>query len=161
VTTGAAGTSASVTNAGTSSAAVLNFTIPQGADGAGGGGGSVTADQKVRVCEVVFGDPGAASVALADDNDMPFVCSNKTGVNMTITAVECRSSGSQAYIQPIITAGTSTSIVTAAFACNVSNFASGALNGTPIQATGTTLDVNLSSASGSKYVVVRITRTLP
>jgi hypothetical protein len=35
-TTGAAGTSASVTNSGTSSAAVLNFTIPQGAAGATG-----------------------------------------------------------------------------------------------------------------------------
>jgi hypothetical protein len=34
-TTGAAGTSASVTNSGTSSAAVLNFTIPQGASGGG------------------------------------------------------------------------------------------------------------------------------
>ena len=32
-TTGAAGTNASVTNSGTSSAAVLNFTIPRGADG--------------------------------------------------------------------------------------------------------------------------------
>ena len=33
VTTGSAGTSASVTNSGTSSAAILNFTIPQGAKG--------------------------------------------------------------------------------------------------------------------------------
>jgi len=35
-TTGAAGTSASVTNSGTSSAAVLNFTIPRGAAGSAG-----------------------------------------------------------------------------------------------------------------------------
>ena len=40
VTTGAAGSSASVTNSGTASAAVLNFTIPQGAAGAAGSGGS-------------------------------------------------------------------------------------------------------------------------
>jgi hypothetical protein len=39
VTTGAAGSSASVTNAGSTSAAVLNFTIPQGAAGSGGSGG--------------------------------------------------------------------------------------------------------------------------
>ena len=38
VTTGAAGSSASVVNVGTSSAAVLNFTIPQGAAGATGTG---------------------------------------------------------------------------------------------------------------------------
>lgn len=36
VTTGAPGSSASVVNAGTSNAAVLNFTIPRGADGAQG-----------------------------------------------------------------------------------------------------------------------------
>jgi hypothetical protein len=39
VTTAAAGTQASVTNSGTSSAAVLNFTIPQGAAGTSGSGG--------------------------------------------------------------------------------------------------------------------------
>lgn len=38
VRTGSAGTSASVVNVGTSSAAVLNFSIPQGAVGASGGG---------------------------------------------------------------------------------------------------------------------------
>ncbi|MFR5316090.1 MAG: hypothetical protein ACLTH1_08965 [Sellimonas intestinalis] len=36
VTTGEAGSEASVTNAGTASAAVLNFTIPRGATGATG-----------------------------------------------------------------------------------------------------------------------------
>ena len=40
VTTGAAGSAAAVTNAGTSSAAVLNFTIPQGVAGATGAAGS-------------------------------------------------------------------------------------------------------------------------
>jgi hypothetical protein len=38
VTTGAPGTSASVTNSGTATAAVLNFTIPQGPAGTGGSG---------------------------------------------------------------------------------------------------------------------------
>ncbi|MFK7601900.1 hypothetical protein ACI3L1_06775 [Deinococcus sp. SM5_A1] len=38
VTTGAAGTQAQVTNSGTTSAAVLNFVIPKGADGTGGSG---------------------------------------------------------------------------------------------------------------------------
>jgi hypothetical protein len=40
VTTGPAGTEASVTNSGTAGAAVLNFTIPQGAAGTNGTGGS-------------------------------------------------------------------------------------------------------------------------
>jgi hypothetical protein len=42
VTTGAAGTQAAVTNSGTSTAAVLNFNIPQGSPGSGGGGGGGT-----------------------------------------------------------------------------------------------------------------------
>jgi hypothetical protein len=40
VATTAAGTQATVTNSGTATAAILNFTIPQGATGTGGGGGS-------------------------------------------------------------------------------------------------------------------------
>jgi hypothetical protein len=40
VVTGAAGSQAAVTNSGTNSAAVLNFTIPQGATGPAGSGGS-------------------------------------------------------------------------------------------------------------------------
>ncbi len=39
VTTAAAGTQASVTNSGTSAAAILNFSIPQGAPGTAGSGG--------------------------------------------------------------------------------------------------------------------------
>jgi hypothetical protein len=44
VTTGAPGTAAAVTNSGTSSAAVLNFTIPQGATGSGGAAGASGTD---------------------------------------------------------------------------------------------------------------------
>jgi len=44
VTTGNPGTSVSVTNSGTTSAAVLNFTIPRGADGTGGSSFSGTTD---------------------------------------------------------------------------------------------------------------------
>jgi hypothetical protein len=40
ITTGAPGTQAAVTNSGTDSAAILNFTIPQGATGPAGSGGS-------------------------------------------------------------------------------------------------------------------------
>ena len=40
ITTGAPGSSAQVTNVGSSTAAILNFTLPQGATGATGSGGS-------------------------------------------------------------------------------------------------------------------------
>lgn len=44
VTTLPAGSQATVTNVGTSSAAIFNFGIPKGADGSGGGGGGGTPD---------------------------------------------------------------------------------------------------------------------
>lgn len=44
VTTLPAGSQATVTNVGTSSAAIFNFGIPKGADGSGGGGGGDTPD---------------------------------------------------------------------------------------------------------------------
>ena len=47
VTTGAAGSNASVINSGTTSDVVLNFTLPRGKDGTGGGGGTVTVDDEL------------------------------------------------------------------------------------------------------------------
>ena len=51
VTTGNAGTSVSVTNSGTSTAAVLNFTIPKGDTGAAGTGGSTFSGTTDNVTE--------------------------------------------------------------------------------------------------------------
>ena len=54
VVTAAAGTSASVVNTGTASAAVLNFTIPQGAQGVpGSGGGTAGEHERGDVCDDV------------------------------------------------------------------------------------------------------------
>lgn len=57
VTTGNAGTSATVTNAGTENAAILNFTIPRGATGAKGDKG----DQGEQGVQGEKGDTGAAA----------------------------------------------------------------------------------------------------
>ncbi len=59
VTTGAPGSSASVVNAGTSSAAVLNFTIPAGATGAQGQAGA-TGAQGIQGIQGVPGPAGPA-----------------------------------------------------------------------------------------------------
>src|ERR1035441_1010823 len=61
VTTGAAGTSVAVTNSGTSSAAVLNFTIPQGAPGTGGGGGGSGPTQVVTLSATPVFDASTGS----------------------------------------------------------------------------------------------------
>jgi hypothetical protein len=51
-TTGSAGTNASVTNSGTSSAAVFNFTIPRGATGAAGPNSVTSATTSDATCEL-------------------------------------------------------------------------------------------------------------
>jgi Collagen triple helix repeat (20 copies) len=64
VTTGAAGSSATVTNAGTSSAAVFNFSIPRGADGTGSGTVS-SVNATVPTGLTVSGGPITSSGTLA------------------------------------------------------------------------------------------------
>ncbi|MEZ0391035.1 MAG: hypothetical protein ACAH59_02390, partial [Pseudobdellovibrionaceae bacterium] len=116
---------------------------------------------KVQVCEIVIGDPGSASTALANDNDTPVVCANKTGATMTITAVECYADAGSPTVTPIITGGAATSILTGALTCGTASFASGTLNGTPTQSNNGTIDANITAAGGTaKYIVIRITRTL-
>jgi hypothetical protein len=71
VTTGAAGSSAAVTNVGTSSAAVFNFAIPRG-DPGGGGGGSGTVTSVGLVAPTGFsvgGSPvtGSGNITLSFD----------------------------------------------------------------------------------------------
>lgn len=58
VTTGAAGSSATVTNVGTPSAAILNFSIPKGDDGAQG----VQGIQGIQGVQGVQGLPGRVSI---------------------------------------------------------------------------------------------------
>jgi hypothetical protein len=65
-TTGEAGSLASVTNVGTSSAAILNFTIPQGATGpAGSGGGGSTSG--ISGAAVAHGEPSGGSPGLTPE----------------------------------------------------------------------------------------------
>jgi hypothetical protein len=60
VTTGAAGTSVAITNSGTSSAAVFNFTIPRGDTGATGSTGAAGAAATITVGTVTTGAAGSS-----------------------------------------------------------------------------------------------------
>lgn len=123
---------------------------------------NMAAASLVRTCEIVVGDPGAASVALANDNDTPRVCYNATGVTLTITSVLCYSDAGSPTVTPIITGGTSTSILSGALTCNQTGAgASGSLQGTPTMASADTIDGNITTAGGTaKYLVIRIKLTL-
>lgn len=116
-------------------------------------------DGRVRVCEVVVGDPDSASPVLTNGNDTPGVCANKTGTAMTITAVECYADAGSPTVTPIITGGGT--ILTGALTCGTGSFAAGTLSGTPTQANNGSIDANMTVAGGTaRYVVIRITRTL-
>ncbi len=139
--------------------------VATGAQGNGGGNGGgpnkVTAAQLVRTCEIVVGDPGAASPVLANDNDTPSVCVNDTTATMTITAVKCFADAGSPTVTPIITGGGGTSILSGALTCGTGSYATGSLNGTPTQSAAGTIDANITTAGGTaKYLVIRISRTL-
>ncbi len=115
----------------------------------------------VRPCEIVIGDPGSASPALANDNDTPAVCVNDSSQTMTITAVKCYADAGSPTVTPIITGGSGTSILSGALTCGTGSYATGTLNGTPTETAGQTIDGNLTTAGGTaKYVVIRISRSL-
>jgi len=119
-------------------------------------------------CEVIFGNPNA-SAALADGDDAPRTCGNISGADATITAVACYADAGSPTVTPILTGGTSTSILTGALTCGTASWAAGTVNGTPTiktfssngatcSSTPCTVDTNLTTAGGTaKYVIVRFT----
>jgi hypothetical protein len=121
---------------------------------------AVSAVSNVRMCEVVVGDPGAASPYLANDNDSPAICANKTGAPLTITAVECYANGGSGTTVNVNITGAA-SVLSGNLTCGTAAFAAGTLSGAPTQASGASLDANIIDTDGTaKYIVIRVTRTL-
>jgi hypothetical protein len=126
-------------------------------------------DGGIKVWTSPVGDPGAASPALASDNDAPYSISNDYGVDVTITAVACQANaGGATTVTPILTGGSGTSILTGALTCPVGSWGAGTVNGSPVihsfAANGATcastpcsIDVNITSADGvTKYFVLKV-----
>jgi len=158
---------ATVTATSTITAIVDDRTWFGGAGGTGGGAGG----NAIKECIVTTGDPGAASPALANDNDSPAQCGNDFGADLVITAVACWADAGSPTITPILTGGSSTSILTSALTCGTASWAAGTVNGTPTihtfgsdgascGSTPCTLDSNITTAGGvAKYIVVKYTAT--
>src|SRR5882672_1934734 len=148
---------------------VKGFLVSQGA----GCGATVPAQYAVKSCVIITGDPGAASPVLADDNDAPVSCTNDTGVDWTINAVACwadATAAGQPTMNPILTAGGATSILSSGLPCGNASWAAGTLNGSPVvhsfgngnvcSVTPCSIDVNIATAGGTaKYIVTKITGT--
>lgn len=117
---------------------------------------------KIEVCEIPIGLPGAASPVLADDNDAIVSCANKSGITRTIIAVECYANEGSPTVTPIITGGGGTSILSGALTCGTASFAAGTLNGTPTQSNNGTIDGNITTAGGvAKFIQIRVTTRRP
>jgi len=105
VTTGAAGTSASVVNAGSSSAAVLNFTIPAGATGAQGQAGATGATGAAGAAATVSVGSVSTGAAGSSASVTNVGTSNAAVLNFSIPAGATGATGPQGATGP---AGTTT-----------------------------------------------------
>jgi hypothetical protein len=154
-----------VAGAGSQASAVTNLTGD--VTTSGGVATTLATKYKTHICEVVIGDPGSASPALANDNDTPVVCGNITGADVTITAVACYADAGSPTVTPILTGGGA--IVTGAITCGTASWAAGTISGTPTihsfsangatcSSTPCTLDANITTAGGTaKYIVMHFT----
>ncbi len=148
-------------------------TGPTGTGATGPTGPTGPSSNNVRTCVVITGDPGAASSALANDNDSPVACSNTWGGDWTIVSVAAYADAASLTVTPILTGGTSTSVLSGACTAGTAAWAACAVNGSPVvhtfSGTGATcsstpcsIDSNITTAGGSaKYVVVKIVGTIP
>lgn len=151
VTTGAAGTQASVTNSGTATAAVLNFTIPQGAPGtSGGGGGGGTS-----------GIPFASMYHSVSFNTLyysvnnPNASASETASVLTWVPAGCTATKLVVFSQQSNTvtvtlrAGASGSMANTELSCSASSGGSCTATGSVAVAAGNFVDVSITGASGT------------
>lgn len=84
----------------------------------------------VRTCELTFGSVNPNAPVLEDGEDMPDICSNRYGRPWKFTSLVCKTDAGSSTILPIMTGGTTTSILTGTCTCNTT-WSACALNGTP------------------------------
>ncbi len=152
VTTGVAGSQASVTNSGTASAAVLNFTIPQGAAGTGGGtggGGGTSGIPFASLYHAVsfnfayYSVNSANSSASEVDSVLTWV---PVGCAATQLSVFSRQSNT---ISVTLRQGTPGTMVNTALACSVAPGAACTVMGNVTVAAGDFVDFIVTGASGT------------
>lgn len=155
VTTGAAGSQASVTNSGTASAAVLNFTIPQGVAGTNGtGGGSNGATgavlgsmyHAVSYNYIFYSVSNTSQVATENPSVLTWM---PTGCTATTLNVYSKQSG---QITVTLREGAPGSMANTALACTAASGGSCTASGGAITA-GSFVDFVVSGASGTADAV--------
>ena len=150
VTTGLAGTVATVTNSGTGSAAVLNFTIPQGAAGANGsGGGGASAASFLSMYHAVsfnfnfysVNNPNSsASEGVAVLTWVPAAC---TATTLTVFSQQTNA------ITVTLRQGTPGNMADTTMGCAAASGGSCRVTGSVAVAAGSFLDLSVSGANGT------------
>lgn len=166
VTTGPAGSLAQVTNVGTSSAAVLNFTIPQGATGSGGsGGGSASGVPYASVYHAVVGGSPLYLVYYSVSNstststefgsaNLPYSVLTWVPSGCTASSLDVFSQQSNAITVTLRTGASATTMADTPLVC------SGMATGTSCKATGSLsvpaggfVDLSITGASATQGAV--------
>jgi hypothetical protein len=151
VTTGAAGSQAAVANSGTSAAAVLNFTIPQGPPGASGGGSGTGTS----------GIPFASMYHAVSFNTVYYSVNNttasatETGQVLTWVPTGCTASSLAVYSQQsnmitvTLRSGTPGTMTNSSLSCSAVSGNECTATGSVVVPTGGLIDFTITGASGT------------
>ena len=153
VATGAAGTQASVTNVGTGSAAVLNFTIPQGAagtNGTGGGSGGETSGipfasifHSVSFNLLFHSVNSAVDATTESDAVLTWVPAGCTATQLSVFSRQTNT------VNVILRQGTPGSMANTSLVCTVAPGGSCTESGNVAVAAGNFVDFTVTGASGT------------
>lgn len=150
VMTGPAGSQASVTNSGTTSAAVLNFTIPQGAPGSssgtGGGSGGVSSAAFFHAVSFNFNFysvSGGNSSASEADSVLTWVPAGCTASQFSVFSRQ------SSTINVMLRHGTPGSMADTGLGCSVASGSSCTATGNVAIAAGSFVDFSVSGANGT------------
>jgi hypothetical protein len=153
VTTGAAGTRASVTNSGTASAAVLNFTIPQGAPGAngtGGGGGGGTSGipfasmyHAVSFNSVYYSVNNTGSALTEGTAELTWVPAGCVATKLVVFSQQTNA------ISVMLRQGTPGAMADTGLGCSAASGGMCTATGSVAVAAGNFVDLSISGASGT------------
>lgn len=160
VTTSSPGTPAAVTNSGSTSAAVLNFTIPQGATGAGGSSGGA-GTSAIPLASVYHVEPAGGSPGLSPEYysvNSSASSSSESALVLTWVPNTCTVTGLNVYSQLIAQttltlrsfatpSGAATTLLTCTVAAGPSATTCSVPNGTQVNA-GYFVDYSIVSQNG-------------
>ncbi len=154
VTTGLAGSQATVTNSGTAASAVLNFSIPQGAAGANGtGGGSSTGGlswSMYHLVSFIFNFYSASNTNAGASEDASVLTWVPVGCAATTLSVYSQQVNA---IHVVLRQGTPGSMADTALACTAASGGTCTATGSVAIIAGSFIDFGVSNANGTTSAV--------